>query len=88
MPGRVFKGKVRLVLDAIAAGWSRHGLAPIRAARVPGPRSSSPSCATTSPEICKASARKDDLDPIVAHRTIEDCLARRKDEPITPQAHA
>ena len=36
----------------------------------------------------KGVGAESDLGPIVAHRTIEDCLARRKDEPITPQARA
>ena len=39
-------------------------------------------------ENLKGVGAESDLGPIVAHRTIEDCLARRKDEPITPQARA
>ena len=36
----------------------------------------------------KGVGAESDLGPIVAHRTIEDCLARRKDEPSTPPARA
>jgi hypothetical protein len=39
-------------------------------------------------ENLKGVGAESDLGPIVAHRTIEDCLARPKDMPITPPARA
>jgi high affinity sulfate transporter 1 len=39
-------------------------------------------------ENLKGVGAESDLGPIVAHRRIEDCLAQRKDEPVTPPAGA